>query len=334
MLLLVLISFIILLFISSRYIRLSVLTANMIFIILLIIVNIMFFPMLFSDLYEMKDSAILYSSVDSNADFTVIEREGIYFIESLQTGKYRYTGFYNGLSRGFINREDIEGRLSNTKEFTLKLLITIPSLMVYLLLLSIGMIFYDLKRIKRFIPLRERMYIDSAVIREIKSLREELEEMRVRRNRLERIKNRIEELREMTLNEEIVKQLNELSRERNELYKESGFTNFRNRLNRCRNFAQEGLLRLDFEDYEGAVRTVKEGFYEYFSRKFDNELSLRELTDYLHKAKMIDYDMRIDMNWLSNLRGDLNRKDNKQYADETRLRKIFNNIDKLVEDND
>ncbi|MDY6787251.1 MAG: hypothetical protein SVK54_03925 [candidate division WOR-3 bacterium] len=333
MLILIIISFIILLFISSHYIKLSALTVNIIFIIILIIVNIVFFPILFADLYEMKDSAVLYPSVENNADFTVIKREGIHFIERVQQGKYRYTGLSNGFKRGFIKSEDIKGRLSNRKEFAMKLLLTIPSLMIYLLLLSIGLISYDLKRIKGFIPLRERMYIDSAVIREIKSLRTELEEMRVRKNRLERIKNRIEELREMTLNDEIIKQLDELSQERKELYKESGFTNFRNRLNRCTNFAQEGLLRLDFEDYEGAVRIVKEGFYEYFSKRFETELSHRELIDYLHKAKVIDYDMRIDLNWLNNLRGDLNKKENKQYIDETRLRKIFANMDRLLEDN-
>lgn len=333
MLILIAISFIILLFISSHYIKLSALTVNIIFIILLIIVNIVFFPILFSDLYEMKDSAILYSSIGNDTDFTVIEREGIHFIERVQPDMYRYTGFNNGFSRGFIKREDIKGRLSNPVEFAVKLLLTIPSLMIYLLLLSIGLILYDLKRIERFIPLRERMYIDSAVIREIKTLRTELEEMRVRKNRLERIKNKIEELREMTLSDEIIKELDELSQEREELYKESGFTNFRNRLNRCRNFAQEGLLRLDFEDYEGAVRIVKEGFYEYFSNRFGKELSQRELTDFLHKAKVIDYDMRIDLNWLNNLRGDLNKQDSKQYIDENRLRKIFANMDRLLEDN-
>jgi len=332
-LILIIISFIILLFISSHYIKLSALIVNIIFIIILVIVNIVFFPILFADLYEMKDSAILYTSVENNMDFTVIEREGIHFIERAQPGKYRYTGLSNGFKRGFIKSEDIKGRLSNPEEFAMKLLLTIPSLMIYLLFLSIGLISYDLKSIKGFIPLRERMYIDSTVIREIKSLRTELEEMRVRKNRLERIKNRIEELREMTLNDEIIKQLDELSQERKELYKESGFTNFRNRLNMCKNFAQEGLLRLDFEDYEGAVRIVKEGFYEYFSKRFEDELSHKELNDYLHKAKVIDYDMRIDLNWLNNLRGDLNKKENKQYIDETRLRKIFANMDRLLEDN-
>lgn len=310
-------------FIMLRYWKVSSYILRILTGLLLLTVFIASLSIVFCDMYESSESHILLKDASgkrvnisiSNADI-IIKRNYAYHVYSMTVPPYRGYTLYNNSIR----------RMQLGRELLIKTILLLPLVLLIFVIFGEQNILAGIMHIERMnLRHRDKMYIDHSVASVMKSLRENIEKLRTRRNEFERVNEQIILLEKRVQDEEMKQYLKTLKSEYETIMDNSQFkTEFSSQLSQCSNYVEEALLRLDFNDISIAINVFLRGLESDLTKMTGEENTLRELVKTAHEKHILNYDMMYNLNWLINLDHDYLKHKNDIFPDIARIRKIFN----------
>ncbi len=307
--------------------------------IFLLILTVLFlikiFPIIGHSLYKVNNDIVYIRVFDTptyGLDYTNYEKNKIkYVLINVNHDFYKIYAYANGFFSGYVPKVDGAHKLGLYDELQIKLLLSLPIFFLLLIIFIEDDFFIEWKRMrKKWEQVKDKLYVDSAIISEMKQLRIELEEMRTRRSKLEKMEDKLIKLKEMTVNEEILNEINALNKDIDKLKFESGYKiPFEEKLAKTNNFIEQCILYLDYEKYKQAIDVFMNNIQKLLEQKADiKDLDYHDLVNYAYTNKIIDFEIKQNLFWISNLDRDIKTNTNAMFVNLAKMRQLFDDINK------
>lgn len=284
---------------------------------------------LFSDMYasaqtymSLKDTSGNVFDVKLTRTDIIIKKDYTYHVYSMTIPPYRGYTLYN---------ESIH-RMALGRELLVKTLLLLPLILLIFIVFGEQNSIANVMHIERMrLRHRDKMYIDHSVAAVMKSLRENIERLKTRRDEFDKVNEQINMLEQRVRDDETKQYLQGLKEEYRTIMDDSQFkTAFSAQLARCGDYVEEAILRLDFNDISIAVSVFLAGLKADLIKMTGAEHTLRELVKTAHEQHMIDYDLMYNLNWLVNLDHDYLRHKQDIFPDIARIRKTFSDYNRNI----
>lgn len=273
--------------------------------IILILLFVNLIPVVFASYYQLNTgtSVLLYEKPNRYSDYSTVNIPEKHVLAKHSNLFYRYYGFDSGLRTGYVYYNAEIDEMPLNRSMLVRLLLTSPVFLLLIIIFGSGYRPGMSDIYGNIMNYRERLYVDGAVIREIRDLRTRIEDMRVDKETFDSIRAELNKVKEKTSDIEVLKDVKNMEIEVDRLVVQYGLgEDFTRKLLTCRDFIEEALLRLDYDDYRIAIQVFNEGMRKKLKARFETtEEKYRELIMYAFRNGVIDIDMKQDLLWVMNL---------------------------------
>lgn len=300
--------------------------------IILILVFINLIPIVFTSYYQLDagTSVMVYEKPNRYSNYSTVNIPEKHLLAKQGKLFYKYYGFSSGLSTGYVYYNAEIDEMPLNRSILMRLLLTSPVFILLIIIFGTGYRPGMSDIYGNIMNYRERLYVDGAVIREIRDLRTRIEDMRVDKETFDSIRAELNKVKEKTSDIEVLKDVKNMEIEVDRLVVQYGLgEDFTRKLLTCRDFIEESLLRLDYDDYRIAIQVFNEGMRKRLKARFETqEEDYRELIMYAFRSGVIDIDKKQDLLWVMNLDA-MALKERLGAKDKARVRLTIENCSKI-----
>lgn len=297
------------------------------------------FPYMMNSLYEYDEgigTAILYESTMPDAAAERIDLSEYRYVMCDYSGEYlRFIGLKRLTREGYVKKYSGTIKLTGDKSAKIKMLFFIPYMLILLVILYIiePLKLLGLRREKEHPAVKvEKRKEPDELETSITVLKKKLEAERIRYSEYISLQDEIDKLKEITYDHVLSGQIDNIEQKLKRLKEKSGYHgDLEKRLAECRDFIDEAVLRVEFDDFKGAVNSVQKNLHTFLTGISGGDGETKDVVEAEYRNRVINFELRQDLIWFINLRNTPERGAGGPKYNPERLQRLFEGLRDLRE---